>query len=245
MGRIVGMAGGDLCVVVSAMGKMTNALERVLAGEPTADVRRYHTAICMELFGHVPLRVAEFLDELDAAPTGTSDADYDRVVSYGELISTAIVAEFLGAKWVDARRCFVTDSVHKAASVDMTETAKRLRAEAMPLFVTQGFIGASKEGATTTLGREGSDYSAAVAAAVLDAESLTIWKDVPGVMSADPHVDPTAVLLPELTYKKAFEMASAGAKVIHPKTMAPLEARGIPLYVRPFGAPSEKGTVIR
>jgi aspartate kinase len=268
LAAIVGAEGGPLFVVVSAMGKTTNALEGVLerfmagGGPDLADVRKYHEDICAELFGKatdeksnthscVPERARAFFDELEqvmaAGPQGRDyDYWYDRIVSYGELVSSSIVAEFLGARWIDARANFVTDSRHRDANVDLDETGRRLQlaAQGAQVCVTQGFIGASRGGETTTLGREGSDYSAAVAAYVLGAESLTIWKDVPGVMNADPKFFPGAVFIPELTYLDAVELAYSGAQIIHPKTIKPLQNKGIPLYVRPFGAPAEAGSVV-
>jgi aspartate kinase len=254
---IVSAEAGDLMVVVSAMGKTTNALEKVveqfMAGRRAdlAEVREYHEGICNELFGKLAERGGAFLDELEqivaAGPQGRDyDYWYDRIVSYGELISTSIVAEFIGARWIDARTCFVTDSRHRDANVDLDETSRRLQqaSQGAALCVTQGFIGADSHGETTTLGREGSDYSAAVAAYVLDAESLTIWKDVPGVMNADPKFFPDAVFIPELTYLDAVELAYSGAQIIHPKTIKPLQNKGIPLYVRPFGAPQQAGSVV-
>lgn len=258
--EIVAAARESVFVVVSAMGKMTNALEgvveRFMAGEKAdlSAIEEYHRDICDELFGPgaMPERTRTFLSELEKTlaekPQGMDyDMWYDRIVSFGELISTSIVADFLGAKWIDARACFVTDSRHRDANVDLEATAPLLR-EAVGdarLCVTQGFIGASRQHETTTLGREGSDYSAAVVAYVLDAESLTIWKDVPGVMNADPKFFPYARLISELTYLDAIELAYSGAQIIHPKTIKPLQNKSIPLLVRPFGSPWEAGTVIR
>lgn len=258
LGDIVGAEKGGLLIVVSAMGKTTNALEGVveqfMAGKPadTGAVREYHEQICRELFGGgVPERTRGFLDELERVVAGgLQDRDYDywydRIVSYGELVSTSIVAEFLGVRWLDARKCFVTDSRHRNADVDLEKTGQHLRkaTQGARVSVIQGFIGADTNGETTTLGREGSDYSAAVAAYALGAESLTIWKDVPGVMNADPKFFPDAVFIPELTYLDAVELAYSGAQIIHPKTIKPLQNKGIPLYVRPFGAPQQKGSVV-
>ncbi len=258
LAAIVAAEKGGLFVVVSAMGKTTNALEgvveRFMAGMPadTRAVRDYHEQICAELFeGGVPARARAFLDELEqTVATGPQGRDYDYwydlIVSYGELVSTSIVAEYLGVRWLDARECFVTDSRHRDANVDLDETGRRLKraSEGARVCVTQGFIGADRQGETTTLGREGSDYSAAVVAYALDARSLAIWKDVPGVMNADPKFFPDAVFIPELTYLDAVELAYSGAQIIHPKTIKPLQNKGIPLYVRPFGAPQEPGSVV-
>ncbi|MCL2560734.1 MAG: aspartate kinase [Rikenellaceae bacterium] len=270
--EIVGSTGGRLFVVVSAMGKTTNALEAVVehfmsgdragAAEKLSESRAYHAEICTGLFGEqgIPNRVAELFAQVEntlrTGDPATHDYDYwyDAVVSYGELVSTAIVAEYLAAtgvstKWIDIRTCFVTDTRHRDANVDMWRSASHLlRAtddDGADVFVAQGFIGASPYGVTTTLGREGSDYSAAVVANILDAESLTIWKDVPGVMNCDPKAFSDAVHIPELTYLDAVELAYGGAQIIHPKTIKPLQNKEIPLFVRSFADPSARGSAIR
>ena len=182
---------------------------------------------------------------------------YDALVSYGELISTTIISEYLNTagvrnQWVDMRRAFVTDDRFKYANVDMKASGEKLRAvvaqgeaAGTDVFVGQGFIGATPKGETTTLGREGSDYSAAVVASVLDAESVAIWKDVIGVLNADPKIFPESTFIPELTYLDAVELAFSGAQIIHPKTIKPLQNKNIPLYVRPFGDKFASGSVIR
>ncbi len=258
LAAIVSAEKGDLLVVVSAMGKMTNALEEVVEAlfkkerYDLGAITEYHRGICADLFGErgIPDRTQTFLRELEDTVSsfkgGDYDAVYDSIVSYGELISTSIVAEFLEARWIDARVCFVTDHRHRDANVDLKATEPLLReaVKGVSIAVTQGFIGSYGQCETTTLGREGSDYSAAVAAYVLDAESLTIWKDVPGVMNADPKFFPYARLISELTYLDAIELAYSGAQIIHPKTIKPLQNKAIPLYVRPFGSPWEAGTII-
>ena len=199
-------------------------------------------------------------DELEALTAAggyrTEDAEawYDRIVAYGELVSTLIIADYLNrsgiaCKWVDMRRCIVTQQRHKDASVDLEASTQPLR-EAVAnakerVFIGQGFIGAAPDGSTTTLGREGSDYSAAVAAYILDAESMSVWKDVDGVLNADPKIFPEARKLDELSYLDAIELAYSGAQIIHPKTIKPLQNKNIPLYVRPFGDKRKPGTVIR
>ncbi len=179
---------------------------------------------------------------------------YDTIVAFGELISTAIVSEYLRHAgmpnlWIDMRRCLRTEQRHKDASVDLEASAPLLRAAVTGtghnVFVGQGFIGGAPDGTTATLGREGSDYSAAVVANILGAESMSIWKDVDGVMNADPKAFPDAVQIPELNYLDAIELAYSGAQIIHPKTVKPLQNRNIPLYVRPFGDKRKPGTVIR
>lgn len=269
---IVGMAGGPLFVIVSAMGKTTNALEtladRFISGdkagarEALAGSRAYHAEICAGLFpdGGFPEGVGRFFGELENIISGavpdTRDYDhwYDRIVSCGELISTTIVSAYLAQsgvcnKWIDIRRCFVTDARNRDANVDIEQSAPLLLAEVREndanIFVSQGFIGSDETGQTTTLGREGSDYSAAVAANILDAESLTIWKDVRGVMNSDPKVFADAVYIPELTYLDAIELAYGGAQIIHPKTIKPLQNKDIPLLVRSFAEPAAAGSAIR
>ena len=261
-----------LFIIVSAMGKTTNALERVFEGlqkgdkqqslEHIAKLRDYHAEIIDDLW-HEPKRLEKvdaLFDELEQVATQTvyraEDAElwYDTIVAYGELVSTTIISEYLNYagvpnRWIDMRRCFVTEQRHKDAGVDIEASAPRLR-EAVAdgpetVFIGQGFIGGAPDGTTTTLGREGSDYSAAVAANILDAESMSVWKDVDGVLNADPKIFPDAVQIAELNYLDTIELAYSGAQIIHPKTIKPLQNKNIPLYVRPFGDKRKPGTVIR
>ncbi len=262
----------DLFIIVSAMGKTTNALERVFAAlqhddrakalEEVAALRAGHAEIIDDLW-HGPTKLAR-VDELFAelekvASEGVCREEeaelwYDRIVAFGELISTSIISEYLAYagvpnRWVDMRRALVTEQRHKDAEVDLAASAPRLRAEVEGrperVFVGQGFIGAAPDGTTTTLGREGSDYSAAVAANILGAESMSVWKDVDGVLNADPKIFPDAVQIAELNYLDTIELAYSGAQIIHPRTIKPLQNRNIPLYVRPFGDKRKPGTVIR
>ncbi|MDE7077679.1 MAG: aspartate kinase, partial [Alistipes sp.] len=175
-------------------------------------------------------------------------------VAFGELISTTIISEYLACagipnRWIDMRRALVTEQRHKDAEVDLRASAPLLRAEVEGreerIFVGQGFIGGAPDGTTTTLGREGSDYSAAVVAHILDAESMAVWKDVDGVLNADPKIFPDAVQIAELNYLDTIELAYSGAQIIHPRTIKPLQNKNIPLYVRPFGDKRKPGTVIR
>lgn len=270
LAQIVGQEQGPLVVIVSAMGKTTNALERVVeaftAGDraTAADVvnesRDYHASVMDGLFGAgaAPQSVMELFDSLakivreEDPATGGYDRWYDRIVSYGELVSTTIISEFLRAQGLengllDMRRVFVTDGRHRSADIDMDASAPLLR-EAMAgarVCVGQGFIGGAADGSTVTLGREGSDYSAAAAAYMLGAQSVTIWKDVDGMLNADPKLFSDAVLIPELTYLDAVELAYSGAQIIHPKTIKPLQNKEIELHVRPFGDTSKPGSVIR
>ncbi len=262
-----------LLVIVSAMGKTTNAmeavLERMVAGDRAealrlfSQVETYHDSIAEGLTGARPEAVSELYAAvrgmIEGYPDGPVDAAeydraYDALVSYGELLSTAVISEYLQKagvpnRWIDMRRCIVTDRRHRDADVLLDESAPLLEAAAsdpsVRVFIGQGFIGATPEGATTTLGREGSDYSAAVAANMLDASQAVIWKDVPGILNADPRLFPDTQLIPELTYLDAVELAYSGAQVIHPKTIKPLQNKQIPLYVRPFGDHEGTGSVIR
>ncbi len=272
LGRIVSTSPDRLFVVVSAMGKTTNALEavleRTLEGDTQAalalfgDIESGHRAITGELLGGEAVSAAAeslYAQARELIAGGSlSPADYDRsydaLVSFGELISTAIISDYLGKAgipnlWVDMRRCLVTAGHHRSADVLSEESARRLAAAtadpSQGLFIGQGFIGAMAGGEPSTLGREGSDYSAAVVANLLDATHVTIWKDVPGIPNADPRIFPDAVHIPELTYLDAVELAYSGAQVIHPKTIKPLQNKHIPLYVRPFADPSAPGSVIK
>lgn len=262
----------QLFIIVSAMGKTTNALERVFAAarqhDPQAaqaeidQIRANHTLIIEELW-HGPKqleRVEALFADLEAfvAADNFVDADaemwYDRIVAYGELVSTTIISEYLNYAgvpntWIDMRQAMRTEQRHKDAEVDL-EASTPLLKEAVSgaknsIFVGQGFIGGAPDGTTTTLGREGSDYSAAVVANILDAESMAVWKDVDGVLNADPKIFPDAVQIAELNYLDTIELAYSGAQIIHPRTIKPLQNKNIPLYVRPFGDKRKPGTVIR
>jgi aspartate kinase len=262
-----------LLIVISAMGKTTNALEKVAEA-----FYKGNTAKTLELFHEVKerhLQVAEALeiteDEnfqhqmvdfftevewlLHDKPVRTFSYYYDQIVCIGELLSTAIVSHFLHSSgiinyWVDVRDIFATDDQFQAATILWNKTSDRVAEQIVPLFkeknivLTQGFIGSTDANESTTLGREGSDYSAAIFANLLNAESLTIWKDVEGVMNADPKVFPDARLISELGYDEVIEMSFYGAQVIHPKTIKPLQNKNIPLYVKCFLDPKLSGTLI-
>lgn len=262
----------NLFIVVSAMGKTTNALEKVFEGlqrgdraasaDQIAELRRYHAEI-VEALWHGPKRlerVEALFAELERIVAETdyrpeeAELLYDVIVAFGELISTSIISDYLAFagtpnRWIDMRRCLRTEPRHKDAGVDLEASAPLLRAALDAadecVYVGQGFIGGAPDGTTTTLGREGSDYSAAVVAHILDAESMSVWKDVDGVMNADPKAFPDAVQIPELNYLDTIELAYSGAQIIHPKTIKPLQNKNIPLYVRPFGDKRKPGTVIR
>ena len=265
-------SGAQILTVISAIGKTTNHLEELtramLDGNTDATqlldaIKQEHLNITEELFSDklhpVYSDTANYFLELECLmetvqPNQDYDHLYDQVVSYGELISTKIVSHYLQLKgirchWADARNFIVTDSLHREARVLWEETAKLMEHRLKPLalkntIITQGFIGRDRQNNTTTLGREGSDYSAALFAWGLNADSVTIWKDVAGVMNADPKKFSFAEKLDSLTYNDAIELAYYGASVIHPKTIQPLQSAQIPLFVKSFMDTGEKGTEI-
>ena len=269
--QIVSSVKEDLFIVVSAMGKTTNAMEVVLdffmkaeretALQKLAEVEEYHQQIISELFEDksigekaVEPHFSELKKLLNEGIGNDYDRWYDQLVSYGEVISTAIVSAFFTISgientWLDMCRLLVTDSNFREANVNFLESEKRLKTavdfKQSHIYIGQGFIGTNMQGAPTTLGREGSDYTAAVVGNLLNADRVTIWKDVPGILNADPRLFSETVLIPELTYMDAVELAYSGAQIIHPKTIKPLENKQIPLYVRPFGSPQEAGSVIK
>lgn len=264
LAEIVRTQGQLAVIVVSAMGKTTNALERIVrayvaqqtdeADSQLRILRAYHEEIMHDLpgdFADVYRTIGDLETYLTQPPTGSYDETYDQIVSLGEVISTQIVAAYLTqagvpTRWTDARLLVRTDDTFREGRVDWHETNRCIRetVAADVVTVTQGFIGQTESGRTTTLGREGSDYTAAILAYCLNAESVTIWKDVPGVLNADPKWFDETVLLEKLTYQDAIELAYYGATVIHPKTIKPLQNKGIPLYVRSFVLPDAPGTVI-
>ena len=261
--EIVACTPGDLMVVVSAMGKTTNALERVVAAMEKGDkaeaqaewqaILDYHIQIMSELGlqNNLDLRLP---DAMPYCETDSYDKNYDQIVSLGEIMSTQIVAVFLlshgvPTEWWNMPKLLRTDDTYTDAQVDMDISCRQIQAgwkrEKRPrVVVTQGFIGGTGSGERTTLGREGSDYSAALLGNFLDAESVTIWKDVPGILNADPRLVADTVLIPELSYNDAVELSYSGAQIIHPKTIRPLENKRIPLYVKPFSNPKATGSVI-
>lgn len=259
-------APSNLLVVVSAMGKTTDALEKVQTlaatgkdfSAPLTTLRNYHYDVLRELFpAQHPvfdeIEKAFFSIQQEAQTKAPFDQVYDQVVSMGELLSSIIVYHCLldtgaAASWLDARTCIATDSTFREGKVNWPQTAVAIQ-KLRPvldahIIITQGFIGKTDAGLTTTLGREGSDFSAAIFASSLDAASVTIWKDVPGVMNADPKRLPAATVFEELPFKEAAEMTYYGASVIHPKTIKPLANKGIPLLVKNFDNPALPGTKI-
>lgn len=258
-----------LLIVISAMGKTTNALEDVVQtfykGDKNAALQRFdeikqkHLTLATTLNTTVP-QLADFFTEVEwllhDKPVRPYDYYYDQVVCVGELLSTAIISAFLNDQgiqntWIDVRDVMRTDNTFRDAQIDWKETSEKVEKLVVPTFlkhhvvITQGFIGATDENESTTLGREGSDYTAAVFANLLNAESQTIWKDVQGVMNADPKIYPNAQWIQELNYREVIEMAFYGAQVIHPKTIKPLQNKGIPLHVKSFLEPHAAGTIIR
>ena len=262
--KIVRLAGAqDLMVVVSAMGKTTNALERVVefldAGKEEQaltqwiDIVDFHVAIMKEL-GLQPGSDIRLQGEIPYDPAKSLDENYDQIVSLGEIMSTQIVAVYLlkqglSVEWWNMPKLLCTDDTWREAKVDDATSAELIRSgwnrpQRPAVVVTQGFIGGTADGRRTTLGREGSDYTAALLGNYLDAESVTIWKDVPGILNADPRLEPDTVLIPSLRYKDAVELSYSGAQIIHPKTIRPLENKHIPLFVKPFGEPNAAGSCI-
>ena len=262
--KIVRLAGAqDLMVVVSAMGKTTNALERVVefldAGKEEQaltqwiDIVDFHVAIMKEL-GLQPGSDIRLQGEIPYDPAKSLDENYDQIVSLGEIMSTQIVAVYLlkqglSVEWWNMPKLLRTDDTWREAKVDDQTSAELIRSgwnrpQRPAVVVTQGFIGGTADGRRTTLGREGSDYTAALLGNYLDAESVTIWKDVPGILNADPRLEPDTILIPSLRYKDAVELSYSGAQIIHPKTIRPLENKHIPLFVKPFGEPNAAGSCI-
>ena len=261
--EIVALASDDLMVVVSAMGKTTNALERVVAALAKGDEQIAETEWLSVLDQHVYT-----MQELGLQPNvdvrlpmmpeynkdWSYDQNYDQIVSLGEIMSTQIVAVFLlksgiPTEWWNMPKLLLTDNTWREAQVDLQTSAKVIRAgweraQRPHVVVAQGFVGGTADGMRTTLGREGSDYTAALLGNFLDAESVTIWKDVPGILNADPRLVANTTKIDQLSYFDAVELAYSGAQVIHPKTIRPLENKKISLYVKPFGEPTAEGSII-
>ncbi|MBO7446232.1 MAG: aspartate kinase [Bacteroidales bacterium] len=262
--------GEELVVVISAMGKTTNFLEGVLRAysqqEDTSalveELMRYHLDILRELLPDDEEGVARLLALRDgltrklAEPySGRYDYEYDQVVSFGELMSTTLISHFLqcsglGNTWLNACELVMTDTTYREGRVDWQRTGERIRQVVPALLgqhqvvITQGFIGGTTAQTRVTLGREGSDYTAAIFAYCLDAERVTIWKDVSGLLNADPKRFPDAVKLDEIPYQEALELSYYGASVIHPKTLKPLQNKHIPLHVKSFFHPEDAGSMI-
>ena len=258
----------DTLVIVSAMGKTTNALEVVVDHYfnhpeelPNAilELEQFHLQISKELLGSLSspldLKLSNHTEELKRFFKHNKASNYnfvyDQVVGFGELLSTTIINAYLNhvnidSEWLDARKCVKTDSYYRDANLDWVKTKQAIKGQVSTkkIVVSQGFIGSDENNFTTTLGREGSDYTAAIFAYALSAESVTIWKDVPGVLNGDPRVFKNTKLLNQISYAESIELAFYGASVIHPKTLQPLQRKEIPLYVRSFLNPEGPGTSI-
>ena len=264
-------ASDSLVIVVSAMGKTTDALERIVVahakqtGEAYAlleELKASHYKIMAELFDAGDPAFDDVNDSmvaiewiLEEEPHPNYDFMYDQIVSVGELVSSKILAAYLNrsklpTQWLDARDIILTDNIYREGWVQWDETLANANAKVKPMLeeggfvLTQGFIGSTSENFTTTLGREGSDYTAAIFSFCLDADSMTIWKDVPGVLTGDPRIFENVTKLDRLSYREAIEMTYYGAKVIHPKTIKPLQNKSIPLFVKSFVNPEAEGTFI-
>jgi aspartate kinase len=268
--KIINTFSGNLIVVVSALGKTTNKLEEILnlsienteeCKEKLESLKAYHYDIVKKLFSDLNNQLykelkSEFENlnvELFEKTHDSYDLKYDQIVSFGEIFSTLIVSAFLNSeklknKWIDIRKVFITDDTFREARIDLNLTKSKADIsfdfKNDKIYLTQGFIGGSKNGYSTTLGREGSDYTAAVLANLLNAEKVVVWKDVDGILNADPQYFDATEKLDRISYQEAVELAYFGAKVIHPKTLKPLHNKNIPLFVRSFINPKGAGTEI-
>ncbi|UPS92805.1 MULTISPECIES: aspartate kinase [unclassified Bizionia] len=255
-------------IVVSAMGKITNAMEGVIGNyfdnkaelqSSLQEVRKFHNAILLDLFENenhaIFKKISKLFDELAVFFDRNKSPDYnfvyDQAIGYGELASTAIISAYLNDvglenNWLDVREFLKTDSYYRRANVNWLDTQTQITTHfnKNKLNITQGFLGSDANNFTTTLGREGSDYTAAIFAYCLNAQSVTIWKDVPGVLNADPRYFENAQLLNSISYREAIELAFYGASVIHPKTLQPLQRKEIPLFVKSFLHPKNAGTCV-
>jgi aspartate kinase len=264
-------ANENVLIVISAMGKTTNLLEKLVDAyfnrtdakySTLEEIKQFHYNIIDKLLPQTQSHAFDDIENifieleclLEAEPDNNYDYHYDQIVSYGEILSTKIVSTYLNEaglknRWMDAQNFISTDNTYREGKVNWSLTNEKIAKTLKPIVqkkmvITQGFIGRSSVNTTVTLGREGSDYSAAIFAFCLDAESVTIWKDVAGVMNADPKRFAEAVKISGLSYNKAIEMAFYGATVIHPKTIQPLLNKEIPLYVKSFINPSDEGTTV-
>jgi aspartate kinase len=263
-----------LIVVVSAMGKTTNALEEVVSAYCTGSaeeaiekinaVNEFHQVIIGDLFvedtSPISIEITNLFESLKKRclkpASDNYHFEYDQIISFGEIVSTKIIAAYLRAEsfqanWLDARKLIRTDNRWREGRVDWEESTQLVQDALAETFkdhhiaITQGFLGHTKEGFTTTLGREGSDFTAAILAYIMDATDVTIWKDVPGMLNADPKYFENTVLLEKISFREAIELAYFGASVIHPKTIQPLKRKSIPLHIKSFIHPTEKGSIIQ
>lgn len=254
-------------LVVSAMGKTTNAIEDIINAyfndkqeipAKVSELVDYHHAIVSDLFPNsshaIYKEIKILIDEINGFLVWNKSPNYnfvyDQIVGYGELLSTTIISAYLketgiSNQWLDVRNFIKTDSNYRDTTVDWERTQKNVaNIDQKVLNITQGFLGSDDNNFTTTLGREGSDYTAAILAYCLNADSVTIWKDVPGVLNADPRYFEETQLLNNISYREAIELAFYGASVIHPKTLQPLQRKEIPLHVKSFVNPKNKGTTV-
>lgn len=275
--HILSLHQGDekLVVVISAMGKTTNLMEQILdawyynkeeLSQLCQTLKINHYQVAYDLGGNSAEIIAQlnrFFDKLmqilNEGHSDNYDFDYDRIVSFGEYLSTTIISVFLNQMgvhnhWVDACKIIRTDNTYREGRVNWEVTSQEVKKQvetihqtdsSKPIIITQGFIAGTSEKLRTTLGREGSDYTAAIIAYSLDAKDVTIWKDVPGLLNADPKLFPDAVKLDAIPYREAIELSYYGASVIHPKTLKPLRDKQIPLYVKSFFKPEEPGSIIK
>jgi len=264
----------QLIVVVSAMGKSTNKLEEIVSALIERDERRYnelvdelhqfHLQIVSELFTEKHYAIHRNMEELfeklrerfHKSASELENFEYDQIVSLGEVVSTMIIEAFMKEEghstfWIDARKVIRTNNNYREGEIDWARTQELVQERILPNFnerrigITQGFIGHTSEGFTTTLGREGSDFTAGILAYTTNAKDVTIWKDVPGMLNADPKWFDDTIKLDKISFKEAIELSYYGASVIHPKTIKPLQNKGIPLYVKSFVNPDAEGTVIQ
>ena len=265
--------GQKLGVVISAMGKTTNAMEGIVQAlwdrnqslfvERVNERRQFHLGIIEELFSNTKAIIHEIeeifhylIESYESSLPDNYDFEYDQIVSIGEILSTKIVTAYLdhsghNVQWADARKLVRTNNKYREGEVNWSKTESLFNSNFISMFenadtlITQGFVGHTSEGLTTTLGREGSDFSAGIMAFCCNAESVTIWKDVPGMLNADPKYFDNTVKLDKISFREAIELSYYGASVIHPKTIKPLQNKGIPLYVKSFIDPTSEGTVIQ
>lgn len=264
--EIVRNAKSNIVVVISAMGKMTNKFEELVDNyfsnkfysSTLQEIKDYHIKIINDLFNQnsdffpkTDVLFNELENKLSEPASTNFDYEYDKLIVYGELLSTTIISEYLnhlGLKnnWLDIRNSIITDGFYRDGRVLWNETKTNLKNSILnkSIVVTQGFIASDEKGNSVTLGREGSDFTASIIAYSLNAESVTIWKDVPGILTADPRIFNDTVKIDNLNYKETVELAYYGAQVIHPKTIKPLQNKKIPLFVKSFKTPYENGTVI-
>ena len=258
----------ETLIVVSAMGKTTNALELVIKNYFEAkgqlqssiqDIKKFHNQIALDLFDNennlVFKAINSLFEELSSFLKSNKSPDYnfvyDQIIGFGELVSTTIISHYLNENgfkntWLDVRNFIKTDNYYRRANVDWDLTHKNIikKLNKDHLNITQGFLGSDANNFMTSLGREGSDYTAAIFAFCLNAKDVTIWKDVPGVLNADPRYFENSKLLNQISYREAIELAFYGASVIHPKTLQPLQRKEIPLYVKSFLNPTSNGTCV-